>query len=136
MVSFVVYDLIFMSVFILFIILFLTRNKKNLTRQGLMFLYRTQFGVRFIDKFAKRFEKVLKPMRYVVLFSGYMLTITIVWLIGRTTHLYLTTPIAEFIRAPPIAPTTSKPSITPTSFLSLIISSILNNKLFIIIKPS
>ncbi len=102
--TFVIYDLIFMGLFALFITLFLLKNKKNLTRQGIMFLYKTKFGVIFIDRFAKKYEKILKPTRYLVLFSGYMLMIAMLWMIVRLTIVYLTTPIASLIRAPPIAP--------------------------------
>ncbi len=104
MVSFIVYDLIFMSLFFLFIIIFSLKKKENWSRQGIMFLYKTQFGVKFIDSVARKYEKILKPMRYLVLTSGYVLTIVIVWLMARITYLYLTTPIARYLKAPPIAP--------------------------------
>ena len=104
MVNFVIYDLIFMAIFIVLTILFLYSRKKNLQKQGILFLYRTQFGVKFIDKFAKRYERVLKPGRYLVLLSGYILMISVVWLIGKTTYLYFTTAIADFVKAPPVLP--------------------------------
>src|SRR3989338_2684361 len=104
MVGFIVYDLIFLALFTLFVIIFLYTRKHNLQRQGILYLYRTQLGVRFIDKFAKRFKNILKPLQYVILVSGYSLMVGILWLLGRTVYLYLTTPIANVIRAPPIAP--------------------------------
>ncbi|MBI5804241.1 site-2 protease family protein [Candidatus Pacearchaeota archaeon] len=102
--TFQTYDLIFLGLFLIFVIVFLSTRKKNLHRQGILYLYKTQFGVKFIDKFAKRFEKILMPARYVVIGCGYLLTIVIVWLIVQSTYLYLKFPIADTIKAPPIAP--------------------------------
>lgn len=104
MVSFVVYDLIFMSLFILFVIFFLSTRKHNLKRQGWMFMYRTQFGVQFIDKIAIKYKNILRPMRYLVLACGYALMATMIWMMIKTTEIYLTTSISSFVRAPPIAP--------------------------------
>ncbi|MFH1803251.1 MAG: site-2 protease family protein [archaeon] len=104
MVGFVTYDLIFLAAFIVFVVVFLSTRKKNLERQGIMYLYKTQWGVKFIDWFAKKFNGVLKPLQYVVMFSGYALMAGIIWLIGKSTYLYLTTSIAQIIRAPPIFP--------------------------------
>src|SRR3989344_3305981 len=102
--GFVVYDLVFMSLFILFVIIFLSTQKKNLHRQGILFLYKTKFGIRFIDKFAKRFERILRPMQYVVITSGFILMAGILWLLGQTLYIYLTTSISDIGRAPPVAP--------------------------------
>lgn len=58
-----------------------------------------------MKSFAKRFEKVLRPMQYLVIACGYVLLATIVWLLGQTLYIYITTPaIVEVIKAPPIAP--------------------------------
>ena len=90
--------------FVVFVILFLYSRRENLKRQGILYLYKTKFGIQFIDRFTTRFEKVLRPLQYVVIGSGIILMISIVWLIGRTTYIYMVSPIAEYIRAPPIAP--------------------------------
>ncbi len=102
--SFVTYDLIFLALFIVFVILFLATRKKNLTRQGIIYLYRTQLGIKFIDTFAKKFEKILRPLQYVVIASGYILMVTMVWYFGKSVYLYFTTPLANLISAPPVAP--------------------------------
>jgi len=57
-----------------------------------------------MDSFAKKYRGLLKPLQYVVLASGYILMASIIWLIVRTTHLYLTTSISSLIKAPPLAP--------------------------------
>ena len=98
--GFIIYDLILLGIFILFVVLFLTSKKKNLQRQGIIYLYRTKIGIKFIDHFSKRFEKILKPSRYVVVACGYVLLVGIMWLLIRTTWLYLTTSISQIIKAP------------------------------------
>ena len=104
MVGFVTYDLIFLAAFIIFVVIFLTTRKKNLERQGILFLYKTKWGIKFIDWFAEKFRGVLRPLQYVVIVSGYALMVGIVWLISKSTYIYLTTSIAQVIRAPPIFP--------------------------------
>ncbi|MCH7568224.1 MAG: site-2 protease family protein [Nanoarchaeota archaeon] len=105
MVGFIVYDLAFMVLFTIVVIFLLHKDRKNLKRHGWLFLYYSKFGLRFIDWTAKKFEKILKPLQYVVITSGYLLMIFIVWLISFTTYLYVTSPIPEQLRnVPPIAP--------------------------------
>lgn len=102
--SFITYDLIFLGLFIVFVVLFLSTRKKNLTKQGIIYLYKTQLGIKFIDTFSKRFEKILRPLQYAVIVCGYFLMGTVIWYFGRSVYLYLTTPLANLIKAPPIAP--------------------------------
>lgn len=104
MVAFEVYDLVFLALFIIFVVVFLSARKKNLQRQGILFLYKTKLGINFIDWFAKTFNRQLKFLQYVVLISGYCLTAGIIYLLSQSTYLYLTTSIAQVIRAPPVFP--------------------------------
>jgi len=104
MVAFEVYDLIFLALFLVFVVIFLSVRRKNLQRQGILFLYKTKLGIEFIDWFSKKFDKPLKILQYVVLISGFGLMIGIVWLLSKSTYLYLTTSIAQLIRAPPVFP--------------------------------
>ena len=48
--AFVVYDIILLVLFILFISLFLFLKRDNLKREGLLFLYRTSWGIKLINK--------------------------------------------------------------------------------------
>lgn len=104
--GFIVYDLVFLALFTLGVFIFLYTRKHNLQRQGILFLYRTKFGIKFIDKFAKRFSGVLKPMEYIVIASGYILMISITWLFGKSIYLYLKSPLARELlgNTPPIVP--------------------------------
>jgi len=105
MVSFIVYDLIFMALFTLVAVIFFYRNKHNLKRHGWIFLYHSKVGLKFIDWTAKKFEKILKPLQYVVIASGYFLMVGIVWLLTFSAYRYITLPIPEqLVNIPPIAP--------------------------------
>ncbi|MEX0920136.1 MAG: site-2 protease family protein [Candidatus Pacearchaeota archaeon] len=103
--SFFIYDLIFMAIFIIAIFIFFRRNKHKFKRQGWMYLYHSTKGISFMKSFAKRFEKILKPLQYVVVACGYFLMIGIVWLLGVTLYRYISTPqIVDVVSAPPILP--------------------------------
>ncbi|MEI6732244.1 MAG: site-2 protease family protein, partial [archaeon] len=70
-----------------------------------MYLYRTQIGVKFIDKFTTKYKKVLSAMQYVVITSGYVLMTLVLWLLGRLAYVYTTSPtLARDLRAPVLMP--------------------------------
>lgn len=105
MASFIVYDLIFLILFSIFAFVMLHRDRKNLKRQGWMFLYHTKVGIELMKWGANKFGKILRPLSYVVIASGYILMFSILWLITRTVWTYVTLPIPEQLRnLPPIAP--------------------------------
>jgi len=99
------YDLIFLVVFCLIITLFLFKNRKNLGREGIIFLYRTQLGVKLIKKIGEKYKRTLNVLQYIIIGIGYLLMAGILLLIGNTVYNYIKYPlITELIRAPPIAP--------------------------------
>jgi membrane-associated protease RseP (regulator of RpoE activity) len=103
--SFVTYDLIFLVLFTLFVVLFLYKRRKNLRRDGLLYLYRTKVGIKFIDWATSRYKKLLKPMQYLVLASGYILMVSAIWFIVRVSYLYITSPnLAQALKVPVIMP--------------------------------
>jgi membrane-associated protease RseP (regulator of RpoE activity) len=105
LVSFIVYDLVFMALFIVLAFFFFKRNKKNVKRHGWIFLYHSKVGLKFIDWAAKKFEKILKPTSVVVIGLGYILMGGILWLLSKTVWIYISSPIPEQLKnLPPIAP--------------------------------
>jgi len=104
MVSFVVYDLMFLVIFSALVALFLYRRRSNLQRQGLLYLYRTKVGIKFIDWAATKYKKILKPLEYVILGSGYILMVFMIYMLGKFTYIYTVTNIATQIKIPPILP--------------------------------
>ncbi len=102
--AFVYYDLAFLVVFVVLVVIFLSTRKKNLTRQGILYLYRTQIGVKFIDVFAKKYRSVLRPLQYVVLFSGFSLMVAGIYLFAKSAYIYMKFPVTLLTKAPPVAP--------------------------------
>ena len=105
MIPFYVYDLIFLVLFGVFTVVFLYNRRENLKRHGWIFLYHTKVGIKLIDWTANKFRRVLKPLSYVVIASGYILMGSILWLITKSVWVYITTPIPKQLQnLPPIAP--------------------------------
>lgn len=103
--SFIVYDIIFLALFVLAVILFLYIKRKNVKRQGLLYLYPTKVGINIINSTAKKYEKILRPMQYVIIACGYFLMVFMIWLFGRFTYTYLTSPtIAAELKLPVVTP--------------------------------
>lgn len=103
--SFIIYDLTFLVLFCIFIVVFLYRNKKNLGREGIIFLYRTQLGVKLINYVGKNFKKTLSSLRYVIIAVSYLLMLGILYILIDGLYKYVMFPqITEAIKAPPLAP--------------------------------
>ena len=104
MVSFYGYDIGFLIIFNLAVVIFLYKRRHNLKRQGILYLYRTRVGLRIIDWTAKKFEKILRPMQYVIIASGYILMAAMIWLFVRIGIIYNNPEIVRAIKIPPILP--------------------------------
>ncbi|MBC8435224.1 hypothetical protein H8D91_01850, partial [archaeon] len=101
MVNFVIYDIIFLVVFSLAVGLFLYKRRTKLEKDGIMFLYRTKLGIKFIGKFSNKYEKGLRAIIPLVLFVGYILMISMFYLLYQTAKIYVTVPeITDMISAP------------------------------------
>ena len=104
MVNFIALDLILLVIFVIFASVFLYVKRKNLGTDGGLILYRTQWGVNLINYFGGKYKKTLKVLSYLSILTGYLLMIGILFLVGQTVYIYLTTSIASVIKAPPIMP--------------------------------
>ncbi len=103
--KFFYYDLIFLIIFSLGVVIFLYKRKKNLKREGLMYLYRTKIGIKFINYVGGRYKKTLKVLSYVIVFCGYALMGTMIYLLGQLTYIYLKNPeVVRAIKIPPLIP--------------------------------
>lgn len=103
--NFILYDVIFLVLFILFLVIFLYARRKNLKREGLLYLYRTKFGLKVIDFATSKFSRLLKPLQYVVIASGYVLMTFMIWLLVKFGYFYLTSSYAaKAIKMPVIMP--------------------------------
>ncbi|MCD4770842.1 site-2 protease family protein [archaeon] len=105
MVSFWVYDVTFLVLFSVGVFWFLRNRQKELSREGIMFMWRTQFGVEAINWFAEKFSGLLHRLKYLIIGIGVFLMGVMVWMLGQTALIYLLHPeITKLIKAPPIAP--------------------------------
>jgi len=103
--SFLVYDITFLVLFFLFVIIFLYKKRKNLKREGIMFLYRTKLGIKFINYIGGKYKKTLKVLQYFAITCGYFLMAGIFFLFFRVIYLYIKYPqITKTVSAPPIMP--------------------------------
>ncbi len=106
MVSFWIYDVGFLVLFSLFVVWFLMSRKKSLSREGIIFMYRTKFGMKAINYIGDNFKKTLHSLKYVIIGVGFVLMGVMVWMMGKTVSIYVlhSKEVVEQIAAPPIAP--------------------------------
>jgi membrane-associated protease RseP (regulator of RpoE activity) len=105
MVNFIVYDVFLLIVFALFVSIFLYRNKKNLKKEGLLFLYKAEWGIKLINYVGNKYQKSLKFLSYISIGLGYILMIIMIWFFGRIIWIYLFVPdVVRAIKIPPIMP--------------------------------
>lgn len=103
--NFIKYDIILLVLFALFVALFLYKNRKNLKKEGLLFLYKTKWGIKLIDKTAKTFPKILKALSYISIGAGYLLMAGMIYLFGKIVWIYVSAPdVVKQIKIPPITP--------------------------------
>ncbi len=93
--SFIAYDITFLVLFALAVTLFLYQRRHNLKREGLMYLYRTKLGIRLIEYTSRKYASLLRPLQYLVITSGYVLMIAMVWLLFMTLRVYLQQPASS-----------------------------------------
>ncbi|MGD9275764.1 MAG: site-2 protease family protein [Candidatus Pacearchaeota archaeon] len=103
--AFVVYDLIFLTAFVLFVGIFLYTHRKNLKREGLLYLYRTKLGMKLIDYVGSKYKRSLKFLSYVSIGTGYLLMIGMFYLAYSILKIYVFRPdVVRTLKVPPITP--------------------------------
>lgn len=103
--NFIIVDLSLLAIFVIFISLFLYKNRKNLKKEGLLFLYKTTWGMKLIDRIGKKYKKTLGFLSYVTIGIGYLLMIGMLYLFGKIIYIYVAFPaVVRAIKVPPITP--------------------------------
>lgn len=103
--SFLVYDLVFLGIFILLLGIFLYRKRKSVKKEGLLLLYRTKWGINLIHRIGKKYQKTLKVLSYVSITIGYALMAGVLYMVGKIVWIYVTQgAIVRAIKIPPITP--------------------------------
>ncbi len=103
--DFIVYDISLLVLFLIFISLFLYKKRSNLKKEGILFIYRTSWGMKLIDRIGKKYKKTLKILSYFSISIGYVLMASILWLFLKMIYIYITRPdIVQAVKVPPIMP--------------------------------
>ena len=103
--SIIFLDITLFVIFTLFVIILLYKRKKKIEREGILYLYRTKIGIKIINYIGKKYEKALGVLKNFVIIFGYILMISIIFLIGQLLYFFIKFP--EFVKAvkiPPIMP--------------------------------
>src|SRR3989344_5361792 len=91
-----IYDISFLILFTLAVIIFLYRKRKNLKKEGIMYLYRTKVGIKLIDKIGSKYKKAISVFSFLAVISGYLLMVTMIYVFRPE--------IVQAIKIPPIMP--------------------------------
>ena len=62
--NFTGYDIILLILFVMIVSFFLYRKRANLKKEGLLFLYKTKWGMKLIDKIGTKYQKTLKLFQH------------------------------------------------------------------------
>jgi len=103
--AFYIYDLTFLVLFSLGVGLFLWKRRKNLQREGIMYLYRTKIGVKFIDYIGEKYKKTISVFAFLGVVCGYVLMGLMMYFLYYLIKIYLFSPeIVRAIKIPPLMP--------------------------------
>ncbi len=103
--SFFIYDITFLLIFITSLVLFLYPRRKKIDREGLIILYRTKLGIKIINFIGKKYKKFLNVFGYFVIFVGYLLMLGGLYLIFQLVYIFVRNPdLFKIVKIPPFAP--------------------------------
>jgi len=102
--SFLAYDLGFLIIFSIAVGSFLWLNRKKLVRDGPMYLYKTEIGLRFIEYMGSKYKKTLKALSYVSITCGYFLMAGGIYLLLQLVYMFSSPDIVKMVKIPPIMP--------------------------------
>lgn len=103
--DFTIYDIALLVIFVAVSSIFLYIRRKNLKREGLLFLYKTGLGIKIINKIGNKYSKLLNVLGYVSIVLGFFLMAGVLYFFGRIVWIYLfQVEIVQAIKVPPIMP--------------------------------
>jgi membrane-associated protease RseP (regulator of RpoE activity) len=103
--SFIFYDIVFLLVFSAIIGIILYRNRERVKREGILFLYKTTFGIDTIKEIGQKHKGFLSSLEWVVIAMGYFSMIAMMYLVGKLVYLFVTLPeLVKAVKIPPIVP--------------------------------
>lgn len=103
--NFMILDISLLVLFVILVSIFLYKKRKKVKKEGLLLLYKTQIGVKIINKIGNKYKKTLNFLSYLCIGLGYLLMGGILYLFGRIVWIYVSRPdIVSTIKVPPIMP--------------------------------
>ncbi len=103
--SFYIYDISFLVIFSLLVGLFLYKKRHNLKKEGIMYLYRTRVGIRFINYVGGKYKRTLSVLGFIGIVTGYLLMAAMMWFLYKLLYIYLFVPdLVRAIKIPPLMP--------------------------------
>jgi len=103
--SFLAYDIGFLVLFVLVLAILFYVKRKNFKWEGILLLYRTNIGVKFIDKFAKKYKSMISWMRYIIVSMGFLLMIAMTYFLMQLLYIFIKYPATvRAIKVPPLTP--------------------------------
>ena len=103
--GFLIYDLTLLVIFAILVLLFLYKKRSEIKREGLLLLYRTEWGIKLINLIGKKYKKTLKVFSYISITSGYILMILATYLFVKITLIYVFNKnFVSSVKVPPIMP--------------------------------
>jgi membrane-associated protease RseP (regulator of RpoE activity) len=103
--DFTIYDIILLAIFVVSTFIFLYKKRENLKKEGLLFLYKTKWGIKFIEKIGNKYKKTLNVLSYVSIALGYILMISMIYFFGKVVWIYVfQSQLVQMIKVPPIMP--------------------------------
>ncbi len=105
MVDFVTCDIVLLVAFIVLTSIFLFRKRKNLKKEGLLFLYKTSVGLKILERLGAKHKKLLNFLSYVSIVLGFFLMGLMLYFFGKIVWIYVFhSEITQLIKVPPVMP--------------------------------
>jgi len=98
-------DIALLVIFLIFILIFLYIGRKRVKKDGVLLLYRTNWGLNSIKRIGEKNKKFLKAVSHISIWLGYALMAGMLYLFGKIVWIYLFNADAvRAIKVPPIMP--------------------------------
>lgn len=103
--SFMIYDLTLLGLFLVLIGFFLYTHRSKAKKEGLLILYKTEWGIKLINKVGSKNPRTMKVLSYISVFLGYVLMVGMLYLAYTIVRIYVLHPeVVSQIKVPPIMP--------------------------------
>lgn len=103
--GFLAYDITFFVLFSLFVVLFLYFKRDKIKREGIIFLYKSKFGLKVIDYIGTKYKKLLSALELPMITICYISMVVMIYLLFKIAYTFLNFPeVVRAVKIPPILP--------------------------------